>query len=96
MAIWVDGVAAPLTRRTTGRDDRIGVIAQRGGLSASEEDAHVTSVVDSFRIGLALFVDRNNFFKLHQHPIVVAVVAEPDGAEYECRIDRLGQFHRRG
>ena len=76
MAIWVDGVAAPLTRRTAGSDDRVRVVAQRRRLSAGEEDTHMAAIVDSLGIWLAFFVDRHDFFELHQHPIVVAVVAQ--------------------
>ncbi|MEY2415665.1 MAG: hypothetical protein QOH53_999 [Ilumatobacteraceae bacterium] len=95
MAIWVDGIAAPLTRGTTGRHDRVGLIAQRGSLAACEEDTHMAAIVDGLRIGLALLVDGDDFLELDQHPVIVAVVPEPDGPEDERRIHRLGQFHRR-
>src|SRR3954462_908715 len=70
VAIRIDRVAAPLARRSTGRDDRVGVTAQRCRLTACEEDAYMTAVLDSFRIGLALLVDGNDLLELDEDTIV--------------------------
>ena len=51
MAIWIHRVTAPLARRSAGRDDRLGVSAQRCGLTAGEEHAEVPAVLDGFGVG---------------------------------------------
>ena len=91
-------MATPPTWRTACGDNRIGVIAERGGLAAAEEQPNVTAVdivgeasqtlggiaavVLGFR-WFALDVGLDQFFKLHQQSIVLAVVTEANRSEHE-------------
>ena len=99
MTIGIDRMAAPPTWRAASGDDRIGVIAERGGLAAAEEQPNMTTIdvvgeasqafdrigAIIFRLGrIALDVGFDKLLELHQEAIVLAVVAQADGSEHEC------------